>query len=116
MNLQIIGTRKCSETRKAQRFFSERGIRFAFVDLTERPLSRGELANIARAVGEERMVDTEGRRYAERNMRYMVFDTLEELERDPLLLKTPVVRNGREATVGPAEAEWKRWIDRDRPC
>ncbi len=88
-------------------------MKFAFVDLSERSLSKGELENIARCVGEEAMLDTESRQYAKRNMQYMLFDTLKELERDPLLLKTPVVRNGREATVGSAEGEWQAWIERE---
>ena len=114
MNIQIIGTRTCSRTRKAQRYFSDRQVRFAFVDLAERSLSRGELENIARSVGEDRMIDTESRQYTKRTMQYMVFDTLDELERDPLLLHTPVVRNGREATVGDAAETWAGWIERDR--
>ena len=115
MNLQIIGTRKCRDTRKAQRFFSDRGIRYAFVDLAERRLSAGELRNIARVAGEETLLNTESREYRERGMQYMVFDTLAELERHPELIRTPVVRNGKEVTVGLAEETWKRWIASEDP-
>ena len=110
MNLQIIGTRKCRETRKAQRFFSDRGIHYAFVDLAERPLSAGELRNIARVLGESALLNTGSREYRRRGMQYMVFDTLSELERHPELIRTPIVRSGKEATVGIAEESWRRWI------
>ena len=110
MNIQIIGTKKSSETRKAERFFKERGVVFHFVDLNERPLSKGEIESVARAVGADELVDEESKIYKSRGMTYMEFDPLEELGEHPLLMKIPVVRNGREATIGYSPDVWKAWI------
>ena len=109
MQVQIIGTKKSNETKKAIRFFSERRIQYHFRDVSEKALSAGELDNISRSVELEELVDTEGVRYKKRGMEYMDFDLREELLDDPLLLKIPIVRNGREATVGNAPATWKLW-------
>jgi len=110
LTIQIIGTQKSSETRKAIRFFKERGIEPYLVDLNERPLSRGELENIAQAVGAEELIDPESKEYKKKGMAYMLFDPIEELLRTPLLLRTPVVRCGREATVGLDLETWGRWL------
>lgn len=110
MNIQIIGTRKCKETQKAERFFKERRITFHFRDLNEKGLTKGELENICRAIPVEDLIDRESKRYKERGMQYMKFDIEEELLSDPLLLKTPIVRNERLATVGYKPEIWKEWI------
>jgi arsenate reductase len=108
--IQIIGTAKSSETRKAIRFFKERGVQPHLVDLRERPLARGELENIARTLGAEALIDRESGAYERRGLSYRIYDPLEELLRDPLLLKMPVVRHGREATLGFAPEVWSRWL------
>ena len=108
--IQIIGTRKSSETRKAIRFFKERGVEPHVLDVSERPLARGELENIARSLGAEELIDPESKAFERRGLAYMVYDPLEELARDPLLLKMPVVRRGREATVGVAPEVWGSWL------
>jgi len=108
--IQVIGTHKSSDTRKAVRYFKERGVEPHVVDLTERPLARGELENIARSLGAEELIDRESRAFERRGLAYMVYDPIEELARDPLLLKMPVVRRGREATVGLAPEVWSRWL------
>jgi arsenate reductase len=110
VTIQIIGTGKSSDTRKAIRFFKERGIQPHLVDLHERPLSRGELENIARSLGGEELIDTESKEFERRGLAYMVYDPIEELARTPLLLKTPIVRCGREATIGLDTATWSRWL------
>lgn len=110
MNVQIIGTKGCSETRKAERFFSERRIQFHFRDLNEKGLAKGELENIARAIPIEELIDRDGKQYKKRNMQFMVFNLEEELLSDPLLLKTPIVRNGKEVTIGYQPDVWKRWV------
>ncbi len=109
MTIQIFGTLKCQDTRKAQRYFKERRIPFQFIDLAERGVSRGELKSIEAAVGIDNLIDREGREYARRNLKYVTHDVEEELLKDPLLLKTPVVRNGREATAGYRPEVWKDW-------
>lgn len=108
MTIQIVGTKGCAVTRKAVRFFKERGITCAFVDLEERALSKGELTNIARSVALSDLVDRAGKRYASRGLEHMEYDPLEELLADPLLLRTPIVRLGREAVVGDAQDSWQR--------
>ena len=58
MNIQIFGTTKCFDTKKAQRYFKERGIKFQMIDLKEKGMSRGEFDNVARALGGwEKMVN-----------------------------------------------------------
>ncbi|MDX1700502.1 MAG: ArsC/Spx/MgsR family protein [Melioribacteraceae bacterium] len=110
MSVQILGTKKCNETRKAQRFFKERGIQIHFRDLNEKGLSKGELDNICRSVEIEELLDKESKQYKKRGMEYMVFNTEEELLEDPLLLKTPIVRFGRESSVGYKPDAWKEWV------
>ncbi len=113
MNIQIIGTKKCSDTRKAERFFKERNIKYQFRDLNEKGLSKGELNKISQKINVDDLIDRDGKQYKKRNMDYMVFDIEEEVLNDPLLLKTPIVRNGMLVTVGYRPEEWKKWIKAD---
>ncbi len=110
MVIQIFGTPKCADTRKAERFFKERRIPVQTVDLREKGLSPGELRNIARVIPPEGLIDTEGKRYQKRSMQYMKFDIAEELLEDPLLLRTPIVRYGHRVTVGYEPDVWKEWL------
>lgn len=110
MNIQIFGTKKCQDTRKAERYFKERGIAFQLVDLNVRGLSRGELEKVAAATGGlESLIDKAGKEYAKRNLKYMVHDVAEVLLAHPLLLRTPIVRNGPKATVGYCPEVWAGW-------
>lgn len=109
MNIQIFGTLKCQDTRKTERYFRERRIPYQFVDLTRKGLSKGELESVSCAVGLDKLIDTAGKRYRERQLQYLVHDVAEELLNDPLLFKTPIVRNGRQATVGYQPEIWKAW-------
>ena len=109
MNIQIFGTKKCSDTKKAERFFKERIIQFHFRDLTEKGISKGELENISRTIALDDLIDTESKQYKKRGMQFMVFDMEEKLLEDPLLIKTPIVRNGKDATVGYKPDVWKNW-------
>lgn len=111
MALQIFGTRKCQDTKKAERFFKERGVKYQLVDLAEKGLSPGELESVARAVGIESLVDREGARYAERGLAHLSCDLKEELLADWRLIRTPVVREGRRATVGYVPETWKGWLE-----
>jgi arsenate reductase len=111
MNIQIIGTKSCSDTRKAERFFKERKIAFHFRDLNEKGLAKGELDNITRVFPMGDLIDREGKQFKKRNMKYMVFNIEEELLNDPLLLKTPIIRIGREVTIGYEPEIWKKWIE-----
>ena len=109
MNIQIFGKSKCFDTKKAERYFKERGIKFQAVDLLRFGMSRGELTSVAKAVGLETLVAW---KYADSALlKYLAYDTdkLEKLLEDPRLIRTPVVRNGRQATVGYQPEIWKSW-------
>lgn len=110
MNIQIIGTKKCKETQKAERFFKERGIPYHFRDLTEKGISKGELENIKQAISIEALIDREDKQFTKRGFEYMIYDIETELLEDSLLLKTPIVRNGKLVTVGYQTEVWKKWI------
>ena len=112
MNIQIFGVSKCAETRKAQRFFKERGIRFQFVDLAEKGLSKGELRSVAAKTPLERLLDRSSPRFAAKGLTHAWLDATKIeglLLEDPLLFRTPVVRNGKDATVGYCPEVWKTW-------
>jgi arsenate reductase (glutaredoxin) len=110
MNLQIFGTRKCPDTKKAERFFRERGVAFQRIELEEKGISAGELRSVAAAVGLDALVDRESKRYREKGLAYQDFDAQAEILSDPLILKTPIVRDGRRATVGYDPAAWTAWL------
>ena len=109
MNVQIFGTKNCSDTRKAERYFKERRISFQFRDLNEKGIAKGELDNITRVFQLGDLIDREGKQFRKRNLQYMVFNLEVELLSDPLLFKTPIVRNGKEVTVGYKPEVWKNW-------
>ncbi len=112
MNIQIFGTKKCSETRKAERFFKERGIKYQFIDLKEKGISKGEFNAVAQANGGlENMVDWEGKdKDTLALMRYLAGDgKLEKILENPTVLKTPIVRNGKQSTLGYQPNVWKEW-------
>ena len=110
MNIQIIGTKKCKNTAKAERFFKDRKIKFQFIDLKERNLSKGELSKIANKFGIENIIDKEGKEFEKNNLKYMRYDIQEKLLENSLLLKTPIVRNGKEITLGLQTEIWKSWL------
>lgn len=109
MNIQIFGTKKCQYTRKAERYFKERSIPYQFIDLMVRGLSKGELGKVKAVVGIDNLIDTDGKEYAKRNLKYLVHDTEEVLLNYPLLFKTPIVRNGPQATIGYCPETWQGW-------
>ncbi|KJS16456.1 MAG: ArsC family transcriptional regulator [Peptococcaceae bacterium BRH_c4b] len=109
MNIQIFGTKKCQDSRKAERYFKERNISYHFVDLTVRGLSKGELDKVKSVVSLENLIDTAGKEYAKRNLKYIVHDKEEMLLAHPLLFKTPIVRNGSKVTVGYCHEVWHGW-------
>ena len=112
MNIQIFGKSKCFDTKKAERYFKERRIKFQSIDLLRFGLSGKEFDSVLRAVGGiDNLIDWNGKSQEITNMRYMddkiakedkVFD-------DPGLMKTPVVRNGKAATVGFCPEIWQTW-------
>jgi arsenate reductase (glutaredoxin) len=112
MNIQIFGVKNSNDSRKAERFFKERRIPFHYRDLSEKGVSPGELESIKRSIPIEDLLDKEGKQYRKRNLEFMVFDPETELLNDPLLFKTPIVRNGKESTLGYAPEIWLDWIKR----
>ena len=111
--IQIFGTKKCQDTRKAERWFKERGMKVQSIDLGEKGMSPGELRSVASSVGGiEALIDREGKRYVDKGLKYSA-PTGARIEAllldDPLMLKTPIVRRGKEATVGYAADVWERW-------
>lgn len=112
MEVQIFGTRKSSDTRKALRFFSERRIKTHFVDLNERAASLGELRRFAQKFGVGALIESASPRFQELGLRHARMSDeswLSKLAEEPLLLKTPLVRSGNQFTVGLDEAAWKQW-------
>lgn len=109
MNIQIFGAVKCQDTKKAQRYFKERGITFQFINLAEKGLSKGELNSVKAAIGIDNLIDREGKEYKRRNLQYLTHNIEEELLNHPLLFKTPIVRNGSQVTIGYMAEVWKTW-------
>ena len=112
MNIQIFGTKKCFDTKKADRYFKERGIKFQFIDLKEKSMSKGEFTSVKQAVGGlDKLVDENNK---DKNtlalLKYLSdSDKEEKLLENQQLLKTPIVRNGKQATVGYQPEIWKNW-------
>lgn len=111
MNIQIFGTKKCNDTKKAERFFKERRIQYQFIDLKEKALSKGELQSVKKAVGLENLINKNSKDYKKLNMdKIRGAETREDmLLKNPSLYVTPIVRNGKEATVGNEPEIWKSW-------
>lgn len=117
MNAQIFGFTDCQDTRKAQRFFAERRIAVHFVDLDERPASRGELRRFAEKFGPAALIDREGSRFRALGLHVAGDSPQRLLERaltEPRLLRTPLVRCGNRVAIGPAPAEWQAWVDEEK--
>ena len=114
MEVQIFGTRKSTDTRKALRFFSERRIRTHFVDLAERGASMGELRRFAQKFGVDALIDRESKRFLDLGLataRYSDERWLEKLVLEPHILRAPLVRCRERLTIGIDEAAWKTWIE-----
>ena len=109
MNIQIFGKSKCFDTKKADRLFKERRIKFQAVDLKKQGMSLGELTSVMNAVGLEAMVDPKHPDAVLVSYLASGQAKLEKLFEDPTLLRTPVVRNGRKATVGYCPEVWAQW-------
>lgn len=109
MNIQIFGKSKCFDTKKAERYFKERRIKYQFVDIIKFGMSMGELNSVKNAVGLESMIDENDQDYP--LIQYLASNEakLEKLFEEPFLIKTPIVRNGKQATVGYKPEVWKSW-------
>ena len=109
MNIQIFGKNKCFDTKKAQRWFKERRVKFQFVDVKKFGMSLGELGSVKNAVGLNNMIDEKHPDAV--LLSYLASDgaKLEKLFEDPGLLRTPIIRNGKKATVGYRPEVWETW-------
>lgn len=109
MNIQIFGKSKCFDTKKAERYFKERRIKYQFVDINRYGMSRGELNSVKNAVGLDAMINTADVDYP--MIQYLVSNDakLDKLFECPWLIKTPIVRNGKQATVGYMPDVWSKW-------
>jgi len=112
MNIQIFGKSKCFDTKKAERYFKERGVKVHSVDIMDKGLSRGEFNNVKAAVGGmDVLIDTKSSAYQSSFIAHLATEEAreEKLLETPALFKTPIVRNGKQATVGYAPEVWKTW-------
>ena len=112
MNIQIFGKSKCFDTKKAERYFKERNIRVQMIDMAEKGMSKGEFTNVKQAVGGvEALIDENCK---DKDLLALLKhlspeDREEKLLLNPQVIKTPVVRNGKKATVGYRPEIWKEW-------
>ena len=112
MNIQIFGKAKCFDTKKAERYFKERRIKYQFVDLPKYGMSKGEYNSVKNAVGGmENLVDKKSKTYEVQYMAYLAdnVDKEERLLDNPTMFVTPIVRNGKKATIGYQPDVWDSW-------
>lgn len=115
MEVQVFGVRKSAETRKALRFFAERRVKTHFVDLLERPASKGELRRFVQKFGVTAMIDQTSRRYQELGLRHARMSDeswVDKLVEEPLLLRMPLVRTANKVSIGDDAVTWKQWMER----
>jgi arsenate reductase (glutaredoxin) len=118
MNIQVFGFTDDAETRKALRFFSERRIPVHFVNLAERPASRGELRRFQEKFGAAALIDRASSKFRALGLAVSGASPERLVERalaEPRLLRTPLVRAGHRVTIGDAPGEWRRWVEAARP-
>ncbi len=112
MNIQIFGTKKCNDTKKAERYFKERGIKYQFIDMKEKGMSKGEFSAVAHVNGGmENMINPDCK---DKDLLALIKyiaeeDKLAKILKNPVVIKTPVVRNGKQSTIGYMPDVWKRW-------
>jgi len=111
VNIQIFGKSKCFDTKKAERHFKERRIKYQLIDLVKYGMSKGEFQSVKSAVGGiDALVDEKSAEYERQNIKYLANNDLEERLMDsPGMFKTPIVRNGKKATVGYKPEVWGAW-------
>jgi len=112
LNIQIFGKNKCFDTKKAERWFKERRIKYQYIDLNKYGMAGKEFDSVLRAVGGvDNLIDWNNKSQEITNMRYMEDKVAREdkLFDDPTLMKTPVVRNGKQATAGFCPEIWQTW-------
>ncbi|MDD7515627.1 arsenate reductase family protein [Ruminococcus flavefaciens] len=112
MNIQIFGTKKCFDTKKAERYFKERGVKYQFIDMKEKGMSRGEFNSVKQALGgTDKLLNTD---HKDKDLLALLNylsdeDKEEKILENPQLIVTPIVRNGKAATTGYCPDVWKNW-------
>ena len=109
MNIQIFGLRKSFDTKKAERWFKERRIKYQYIDLANKGLSAGEYRSVRAAVGYDAVVDRDCIDYRELGIDYLLPQAAEEKLLEYQLFRVPIVRNGKQATVGYCPDVWQTW-------
>lgn len=111
MNIQILGRRKCFDSKKAERYFKERNIKFQFIDIDIKGLSKGELNSIKTSVPINTLIKTSSKEYSKLNLdKIRSIEMKEEiLLSNPKVINTPIVRNGKLATLGYKSEVWNLW-------
>ena len=112
MNIQIFGTKKCNDTKKAERYFKERGIKYQFVDMKEKGMSKGEFTSVAeKNGGVDNMLNPDAK---DKDALAIIKNIADEDKLATILsnqqvIKTPIVRNGKQSTLGYQPEVWKAW-------
>ena len=112
MNIQVFGKNRCFETKKAERYFKERGIKFQSIDIAKYGMSKGEYQSVKAALGGmEFLIDENSKEYESNHIKHLASDDdkEEKLMSNPAMFKTPIVRNGKKASVGYQPELWNSW-------
>ena len=113
LSVQIFGVKNSPATRAAERFFKERGVTIHFVDLKQKPMAPGEIKRFTGRFGLPALLDVEGKSYTDAGLKYMKLsepELLGRIERDPKLLRLPLIRAANQLAVGQDEAGWKAML------
>lgn len=111
MNIQIFGLKKCFDTQKAERYFKERNIKYQFIDIKQKSLSKGEFESVKKSVGLNDLINRNAKEYKQYNLDRIGSSSMREeiLFNHQNLFNTPIVRNGKQATIGYRPEVWKDW-------
>ena len=114
LTVQIFGVRNSQATRAAERFFKERRIEIHYVDLKKKPMSPGEIKRFIDRFGLAALIDTEGKPYIDAGMKYLKqsdTELLTKIEREPALLRLPLIRCANKLSIGNNQEAWKGMLE-----
>lgn len=114
LNIQIFGVKGSHETRAAERFFKERGVKFQMVDLKQKPMSPGEIKRFIERFDLPGLLDRESKAYVDAGLQYLKLsdaEMLARIEQDPMLLRLPLVRSAKRLSIGHDEESWKAMLE-----
>jgi arsenate reductase (glutaredoxin) len=113
LTIQVFGLKNSQATRAAERFFKERSVGIQLVDLKQKPMAPGEIKRFVERFGLTGLLDCEGKAYVDAGLKYMKLsesELLGKIEREPKLLRLPLVRAGKQLSIGQDEASWKAML------